>query len=358
MTARKIGIDMQKITGLDSVRGFAAVYVFLSHFVLERIFDKASLFGLPFRFGQEVVILFFLMSGFVIAWSYEQQVDKAFLTFFKKRMLRVYPIYILALILSVTLAGNYSSLLSLDFFFQLFGNLVMLQDFEAGKPGVWFSPLGGDSPLWSLSYEWWFYMLFFPLRGFVNSAGGGNVIACMSFFGFVTYHIFPNQISLIFGYLVIWWAGVEVSVKYRDNSVNWRELRPVICRVAFFALLNFIPCALLMSRGEKLGLGVYPVLCFRHYMACLFFLVVGLLWHQRGWSLFGPLFGVFSRFAPISYALYVLHYPLSVTATYLDPISPRPLMLFCYVMIVFAVSYLAEVKYQRWVTNVFWRVWR
>jgi peptidoglycan/LPS O-acetylase OafA/YrhL len=161
MTARKIGIDMQKITGLDSVRGFAAVYVFLSHFVLERIFDKASLFGLPFRFGQEVVILFFLMSGFVIAWSYEQQVDKAFLTFFKKRMLRVYPIYILALILSVTLAGNYSSLLSFDFFFQLFGNLVMLQDFEAGKPGVWFSPLGGDSPLWSLSYEWWFYMLFF-----------------------------------------------------------------------------------------------------------------------------------------------------------------------------------------------------
>jgi peptidoglycan/LPS O-acetylase OafA/YrhL len=50
---------------LDSLRGFAAAYVVVHHAHLA----PQSAFGNLLFFGQEAVILFFLLSGFVIHYS-------------------------------------------------------------------------------------------------------------------------------------------------------------------------------------------------------------------------------------------------------------------------------------------------
>jgi peptidoglycan/LPS O-acetylase OafA/YrhL len=63
---------IRKINILEAVRGGAALYVFLGHFIISLIVNKNSLFLIPFRFGQEAVILFFLMSGFVIELSHKK----------------------------------------------------------------------------------------------------------------------------------------------------------------------------------------------------------------------------------------------------------------------------------------------
>jgi peptidoglycan/LPS O-acetylase OafA/YrhL len=49
-----------KLAKLDMLRGAASSYVFLSHFI------RGGLPGFLFAFGQEAVMCFFLLSGFVI----------------------------------------------------------------------------------------------------------------------------------------------------------------------------------------------------------------------------------------------------------------------------------------------------
>ena len=49
--------------------------------------------------------------------------------------------------------------------------MLMLQDRSYAKPGVWVSLVGGNAPLWSLSYEWWFYMAYFPMRSVAAAQG-------------------------------------------------------------------------------------------------------------------------------------------------------------------------------------------
>jgi peptidoglycan/LPS O-acetylase OafA/YrhL len=75
---------------LDAIRGFAAVYVVFYHFfgqakLLPNIVEKVI-----FSFGQEAVILFFLLSGFVIYVSVERSSKITFSSYFIKRFIRIY----------------------------------------------------------------------------------------------------------------------------------------------------------------------------------------------------------------------------------------------------------------------------
>jgi peptidoglycan/LPS O-acetylase OafA/YrhL len=50
--------------GLDAARAIAAIYVVIHHWATSNQLTNGP--GLIFRFGQEAVIVFFLLSGFVI----------------------------------------------------------------------------------------------------------------------------------------------------------------------------------------------------------------------------------------------------------------------------------------------------
>ena len=71
---------MKKIILADAVRGFAASYVFACHLVISS-FPETARWTVLFRFGQEGVMLFFLLSGFVIMYSMETGSDKSFGTY-------------------------------------------------------------------------------------------------------------------------------------------------------------------------------------------------------------------------------------------------------------------------------------
>jgi peptidoglycan/LPS O-acetylase OafA/YrhL len=154
---------MKKLNILEAVRGGAALYVFIGHFVLMTFIDRTNKVSILFKFGQEAVILFFLMSGFVIQFSYAKK-QIPFSEYFKKRFLRIYPLFLLSIFM-VFIHNIFSgSPLELR---TILGNLFMLQDVETIKPGTIVTTYG-NSALWSLSYEWWFYMLFIPISNFKN----------------------------------------------------------------------------------------------------------------------------------------------------------------------------------------------
>lgn len=71
---------MGKLEKLEAIRGFAAVYVVLHHVLPKTIMMYGINLAVFFRFGQEAVILFFLLLGFVIHYAFECAKDKSFST--------------------------------------------------------------------------------------------------------------------------------------------------------------------------------------------------------------------------------------------------------------------------------------
>jgi peptidoglycan/LPS O-acetylase OafA/YrhL len=138
---------MKRLSKLEAVRGFAAVYVMLGH-----IFSDHSIL---FRFGQEAVILFFLLSGFVIMYSYSRGNDKSMRVFLLKRSLRIYVPLLTVFAVNAALYAFQGYRFTCDDAGTLLGNIFMLQDVAGLKPGVVCGTFLGNQPLWSLSYEWW-----------------------------------------------------------------------------------------------------------------------------------------------------------------------------------------------------------
>ncbi|RZL50971.1 MAG: acyltransferase, partial [Pedobacter sp.] len=168
----------KKVEVIEYLRGFAAFYVVIHHFLgfTELKKNVPEIFHFPFRFGQEIVLLFFLMSGFVIYAANQKIRDKFFLEYLKKRVIRIYPTFILTLILSIIILKINNEYLKQTDFVDLLGNIFMLQD-TGNKPGAIVYPFLQNYPLWSLSYEWWFYMLFFPICFYINKYSTENRIA-------------------------------------------------------------------------------------------------------------------------------------------------------------------------------------
>jgi peptidoglycan/LPS O-acetylase OafA/YrhL len=232
----------------------------------------------------------------------------------------------------------------------------MLQDFADGKPGVWVSTLGGNHPLWSLSYEWWFYMRFFPLWRFVPERGRVHVAGGISLLGFATYHAWPNQASLFALYFIVWWAGAELARTYlRGERPGFVSQRGSLIYMGAVAGLAVAVAALARARGEASLFGVHPMLEARHLTAAFTLLAGGLIWARLGWRGFTPLFRGFAWAAPFSYALYVFHLPLAVESRFADGVEPEFLRLACYVAAAFGAAWLADVPMQsavnRWTAS-------
>jgi peptidoglycan/LPS O-acetylase OafA/YrhL len=153
---------------LDWLRGLAAVLVFLTHvrggyFVKWGDLDPASqthinlvLFFLT-RLGREAVIIFFVLSGALVggqALIDYQNRRYSFRRYAAARLARLYVVIAPALLLTALFDFMHNAWNpAKDGLTSLLVNLVFLQE-------IYGPPYGSNYPLWSLSYEWWFYVLF------------------------------------------------------------------------------------------------------------------------------------------------------------------------------------------------------
>jgi peptidoglycan/LPS O-acetylase OafA/YrhL len=95
---------------LDSMRGLAALIVVFYHFRLMWLFSETQTLNVrtvllyPLFAGRESVILFFLLSGFVLSIPYLRGKRQPYSMFLRRRILRIYCPYLFGLALAV--AGN------------------------------------------------------------------------------------------------------------------------------------------------------------------------------------------------------------------------------------------------------------
>ncbi|MEM9542671.1 MAG: acyltransferase [Cyanobacteria bacterium P01_E01_bin.42] len=330
------------IRKFDSLRGFAAIYVLIYHCVDKADFIPSILKAAFLSFGQEAVMMFFLLSGFVIYLSYASNLNIR--NYLIRRFRRIYFPFLISLFISgfIFLANN--KFIKNFSWFDLLGNILMLQDIAFLKPGTWFEPFLGNVVLWSLSYEWWFYIFFI----FINKTIFKNerriyMIFGISIFSHCFYWIYPNQISLFLSYFSIWWSGVEMAgVFVRYKRFPLARVKPILISLYSTCALTAIP----IFFSDKIELGIYPFLTFRHFFIASFLLTVAIIWHRYKMKFFNNIFGVFTIFGPISYSIYLFHYPILLQwqlSNYIDSIW---IVYLIKVALLFGLCYLVDIKLQ------------
>ena len=152
-------------TALDLTRALAAQAVLLGHAF--DFFNVYSFLGQPDpppQLQRLAVVVFFLLSGLLIARSlHRHALDRGstFAHYLADRAARIYSGLLPALLFIAAVDALPFELFELDYFdgdtslANWFANLLHLQDY----PGLDTVPFGSGVPLWTLSIEWWLYVL-------------------------------------------------------------------------------------------------------------------------------------------------------------------------------------------------------
>ncbi len=211
---------------LDALRFGAAFTVFVSHWAAGRYSGGFLWRVMPY--GRTAVLVFFVLSGFVIAWVTETR-ERTLEEYALSRLARLYSGIIPAFIATAVLdhlaiaidPGLYAPELRLDPTQNLLG--YALSAVFLGESWPLSMLPGWNIPFWSLNYEAWYYVLFAAavfLRGRFRIA---VLVAAALVAGPKILLLFP-----------IWLMGV--------SAWRWRATLSALhgARLAFGALAAFI----------------------------------------------------------------------------------------------------------------------
>ncbi len=145
-----------RLHGLTGLRFFAAAWVFAYHFLVLTVAGAPWWTARLQNAGHAAVSLFFVLSGFVLAYNYGAPLADGRVTrarFFWLRLARVWPLYALVALVEVPLAlhagiapGRIGAATAAD-----------LAGLQAWIPAITFV---GNTPGWSVSVELFFYLAF------------------------------------------------------------------------------------------------------------------------------------------------------------------------------------------------------
>ena len=298
---------------LDGLRGVAALVVIVYH-VFE-CFDWT-----PLPHGYLSVDFFFVLSGFVIGYAYDDRWSQGLTTprFFMRRLIRLHPMVIAGAVLgavcffiqgSVTWGGQ--KVATSMVMIALLLNVFMVPLPVGARPDVRGNgelfPLNG--PNWSLFFED-LGTIFYALLLRRLSTRALAVVTCM-------LGAALTAISLHDGFLGVGWSMangglwtgmVRMLFPYSMGMLLARMFRPAAVRHAFWkcaALIVAVACL-------PLALPAMPAWCNGAYdAACVLFLFPAVVWLGASEAHCSTLTRrVSCMLGDLSYPLYAVHYPL------------------------------------------------
>ncbi|EGS1684248.1 acyltransferase family protein [Enterobacter cloacae] len=265
-----------KVYSIHYIRGIASILVILYHFkgYLNGIYAQSNLGDLLFGRGGIGVDLFFVLSGFIIAFSTKK--NSGSVDFIFKRAFRIYPVYLACMLLMLTLPA-FS--INTDFVKSIF---FIHLDYNYKAPVFGYAYIFAA---WTLTYEIIFYSIFclsqtisHKHRTLICSLSIGAFVILLqiffnqgkvSFFGSVTLHIDNNSFSILkilsspmmieFVYGLIVFHIFELVQKNRLILSNSH-----IKSICFIGVVFFILCYMTgyMSYSGPVGAGLISAILF------------------------------------------------------------------------------------------------
>ena len=303
----------------DMVRGVAAITVFLAHicqiFWYRHLGVDHFLVDILGTFARHAVLVFFLLSGYLITLSILANIKKNNkfnkVEYIASRIARIYPpligtilviVIIWAVIYIFDLPGKYSYRLSTDLyvaremFFISFTDIVRALSMKNGL-------LDADGPLWSLYIEFHIYILALLATVAITTKG----LALRIFLIILSVLFFTSWFSADHSFVffsIVWFIGCFAAIVIHTSVYNnFIKLYKHICILLFvvvFSLLLFSPYSLSISNPNAiLNYGVQIGISFC-YTYIIFF---SKLLDKNSSELL-------SKTGSFSYSLYIVHFPL------------------------------------------------
>lgn len=357
------------ISYLDLSRWLAAAIVFLGHLrgplflgysdvPIESRTPWVKLWYFATGLHAEAVIVFFVLSGLLVAGVGATRVAehtfdlRAYLI---DRTSRLYIAFLPALLLCYMLdligSQNFREVGFWNHQHPMVAQKLQMPPFDSGMTvyelaanglmlqHYWAKPLGSNQPLWTISTEFWFYMVFAGSAALVMFHGWRAVLASL-----LLAAIFAMLGSRFVIYLGCWLVGLGVVYVPRTK---W--LRPLPTIFAFGGLLFAVRLGQATFEESEL------LRTLKNYAVAIgFALTVSAIRGRRVWWL--EITRRFhARLADFSYSLYLLHFPLMLFllgALYhfrgfqtigrgYDPTSTEGLGVYAFVIIsVYAIAFL------------------
>lgn len=219
---------MNRYKFLDIYRGLAALFVFFYHIRYQ--INLASVFDNFWIFTD----FFFVLSGFIISYNYKYILNlNDFLSFLKKRLLRIYPLHFIVscifLLKYVLIDSNYEM-------GSFLNNVFLLNSIFYNYKNLY------NQPSWSISAEFIIY-LFFSFYLYFSSKTNFKLILVFSLvLIFITLTFVLNQSISETNNLafircgVSFFYGVSVEFFFRKNKSHFKTFLFFI----FFILIGFI----------------------------------------------------------------------------------------------------------------------
>jgi peptidoglycan/LPS O-acetylase OafA/YrhL len=320
----------KNIAALDGLRAFACLLVVFGHFAKEEIiFDiKGS--------GQLGVMLFFVLSGFLMAYLYgdERLTIPRLVEYSFRRFFRVFPAYLAILALSFLLTPYWAAF---PYAMDLSGFLkhVKLQ--------------GDTSVFWTIPVEIKFYLLF-PLLwlvlGLIPSSRVRAVLMLGVFIEAVnTYPCGECDRLDLARYVEFFIGGVcagyiqtclHIDSAWKKHAIN------VLFGVSLVLVVVFIPQVFLHLTGI-----IHPMWQMPQVLATLFALCVLCCANASGWLQQVFASRAMTFLGKISFSLYLLHFPVIVFLGRWTSILPAVLQVLVALGAAVVLSYLSYLSIEK-----------
>ncbi|MBB4235106.1 acyltransferase family protein [Rhizobium esperanzae] len=211
---------MKEIRELDSLRGFMALWVYISHILFISGKHDGRILGLMAN-GQHPVTVFIMLSGFAITTSLMRS-PVPYWDYMGKRFFRIYPIYAIALVLGISTSHLYPDLLNslnwanpgdisriaartegeqTSFVAHLLAHITMFHGLVPDRL-LYGAALTFNGALWSLSLEWQFYLVApFIVAAFARPDRNWVWVGLIAAIAFIGPKLFVHEFSQIPSFL-------------------------------------------------------------------------------------------------------------------------------------------------------------
>ena len=330
MPVHSVQVDRKTSDIMDTLRGVSALVVACVHAYQVFLIPYFG-FGSPSHvvtglLATHAVTAFFVASGFMICISVfrHRNEDGTFRgrAFAEARILRIYPPLIAAILLTI---GVYFVIAGFQLHgaesYRLGGEIDVARERATLEwnllPSTFFllygtfanapAPINMDGPLWTLGFEWWFYVLAFVFARLWNGLALSTIVPFLA----GVWIVLINHDVFFVWFLVIWLGGFVLGGAYLSGALfrlSSRGLAVLALAVIATALLigrRYLITDLLDPFGSPHGKRIWASVGLLIAVG-----IAAAIRAQRDWRIPRWITGL----SAFSYTLYVVHYPLLLLA--------------------------------------------